>query len=79
MTTYERVRYDDGERSRTIYLRDPRVVPFLGAEALTGIEVDRETNEIAPRGADELRRVIALDCITKRTPVYVSKTYGTLE
>lgn len=74
MTTYERVRAD----GKTLYLRDPVETSFLGAPALTGVQVDREGNEVAPRGVDELRHIIDLGAVTKRTPVTMDRTYAVL-
>lgn len=83
MTTFERVTYRPvGERARTIYLRDPQVsgsAESLIGEFLTGIEVDREGTELAPKGVDERRHVISLPLVTRRVPVRVDLTYGTLE
>jgi hypothetical protein len=73
--TYERVRV----AGRTLYLRDPREKTLLGKPVLTGIEVNREGDEIASGGADERCRVIDLSLVSHRTPVALDRTYGTLE
>lgn len=82
MSTYERVRVvPDGastgpSRSRpfTVILRDPVVSgPFL-----TGIEVDREGDEVAPKGVDERRHIIMVDLVTKRTPLVMDRLTATL-
>jgi hypothetical protein len=79
--TYERVTYrpEGAKRSRTIYLRNPREITLMGHAALTGVRVNRETEEVAARGVDEEIHVITADLITKRTPVRVNLKYGTLE
>lgn len=76
--TYERVTYQDENRKRTIYLRDPREIQFLGSPALTGVRVNKETDEVAPRGVDEVRQIITMDLVSKRTPMVVSRHYGWL-
>lgn len=73
-STYERVRV----QGRTIILKNPAETQFLGAPALTGIEVNREGDEIAGRGADERRHIIALTEITRRTPLVMDDRYGEL-
>lgn len=88
MTTYERVRYKDfrvrwdGKKlrdTRTIILMNPVEVEFMGAPALSGVEVNREGEEVAPRGVDERRHIIGLDVITKRTQLVMNNHYGILE
>lgn len=74
-TPYERVTYrtEDG-RARTIYLHRPAVSgPFL-----TGIEVNREGDEIADRGYDERRHLIATSLVVKRLPMVMDRVYGEL-
>ena len=73
---WERVRTVDGE---TKYVRNPVEIKFLGQPALTGMIVNKEDEEVAPRGVDEVRWLVTLDCIKKRTPVYMDFRYGTLE
>lgn len=82
MTTFERVRYrPEGARARTIYLSDPQVTGdpdgMLG-QVLIGVEVDREADEVAPRGYDERRHVISLDLVLSRTVVVVDRHTGLL-
>jgi hypothetical protein len=80
MITYERVTYkpEGAERSTTIILRDPVESSALGG-TLSGIEVNREAQEVAPRGVDERRHIISLELISKRTPLKQNLTYGLLE
>ena len=88
MTTYERIRFNrirvryNGKQikePRTIILMNPSETKLFGAPALTGSEVDREGREVAPRGVDQRQHIIGLDLIIRRTPLTMSKTYGTLE
>lgn len=72
---YELIRHRSGG---SFILRDPREVVFLGSNVLTGIEVGREGDEIAPRGVDERRRVISIDLITRRTVLTWDLHYGRL-
>lgn len=72
-TRTERVTFHtEGGRSRTIYLEQVREMGLL----LTGIEVDKTGDEVAPRGVDERRHIIALELVTKRTPVRMDNIYG---
>lgn len=77
MTT-ERVTFrQENKRTRTIYLQDAEVrqAGKLG-EVLTGIEVNREGDEIAGKGFDERRHIIAMGAVVRRVPVVMDKTYG---
>jgi hypothetical protein len=74
MTRYERVRVE----GRAIYLRDTAEITMLGEQCLTGTEVTRDGDDVRPRGADERRRIIALELITARTPLIMDNFYGTL-
>jgi len=76
VTAYERVRVrpDDGRAPFTVTLRDPAVVGGI----LTGIEVDREGTEVAPRGVDERRHIISVDLVTRRTPLVMDNHTGLL-
>lgn len=72
---YERVTYrPEGGRARTIYLHRPAVTGGL----LTGIEVDREGDEVAPRGYDERLHAIALELVIERVPMVMDRLYGEL-
>lgn len=46
---------------------------------LWGIEVNREGDEVIPRGADERLHLIDLLAITKRIPMTMNPHYGELE
>ena len=81
MTCYERVTFrTEKGRSRTVYLRQPVVAesPILGS-LLTGVEVDIEGDEVAPRGVDERRHIIGLDAVVRRVPMYMNNDFGLLE
>lgn len=87
MTTYERITWRDADRSRSAILRDPRETTLgrilgrgIGASTtvVTGIEVNSEGDEVKPANADERKRFIALELITKRTPLYMSRKYAQL-
>lgn len=75
----ERITYrPEGERARTIYLVDATEIPFIGATAVTGIEVDRDGNRTLGPATQPLERrhVIASELIVKRVPVVMDNTYG---
>jgi hypothetical protein len=75
VTTYERVTYrPQGGRSQSVFLRNP----VTGGMFLTGIQVDKEGDEIAPKGFDERRLMIELDLIVNREPFVMDKIYGEL-
>jgi hypothetical protein len=78
--TYERVTYLplDARRSRTIYLRNPYEVQLLGMPVLCGDEVNREADEVAPRGVDTRRHMIDCTLVRRRTPVRLDRHYGVL-
>lgn len=69
-----RVRPDAPARAFTVILRDP--VERNGL--LTGIEVDRLGEEIAPAGVDERRHVIDAELVARRTPLRMHPLYGEL-
>lgn len=73
--TYERVSYrEESGKRHTVILQNPTEAgPFL-----TGVEVGKDGDEIAPRGFDERRHFIALELVTKRTPLVMDKIYGEL-
>lgn len=77
MMAAERVTYRN-ERgvARTIYLEQ---VSEVGGQLLTGIEVDKQGEEVAPRGVDERRHFISLELVTRRTPVRMNNIYGEYE
>lgn len=80
MTTYERVRVQpESGPAFTVILRDSAVrkTRVLGS-ILTGVEVNREADEVASRGADERIRFISLDLVTKRTPLTMDRFTGML-
>lgn len=72
MSTYERIQVG----RKTVILRDPRIIMFLGNLALTGIEVDREGNEVG-RKADR-QHIIGLDQVGRRTRLKWDNHYGCL-
>lgn len=75
MSVYERVTYrPEGERARTIYLHRPTVSGLL----LTGVEVNREGDEISGKDFDERRHVIELSLVVRRVPMRMDNTYGEL-
>lgn len=75
MSTYERVTYrPEGERARTIYLHRPvEHGPFL-----TGVEVNREGDEIGGKDHDARRHIIDLGLIVRRVPMRMDNIYGEL-
>ncbi len=78
-STYLRVRYLDDNTRKTVILMDPTDVLVAGFECLSGTEVGKDGNEIAPPGVDHRRRIIANMLIYKRTPLVMNNHYGELE
>lgn len=79
INTYERIRYTDETGGKTIILRNPIEVKILGAPCVSGIKVNVEGEEVAPRGVDSLQQIIDLKLVTKRTPLKFNNHDGTLE
>lgn len=80
-STYERVTYrPEGERARSIYLHRPLVLENdLGKPTfLTGVEVNREGDEVAGKGFDERRHLIDLELVIRRVPMRMDMYYGEL-
>ena len=72
---YERVRFvDDDSRTKTVFLDSVRQTGVF----VTGIEVDKEGDEVSGKGFDQRRRVIAKKTILKRTPMRMDKKYAQL-
>jgi hypothetical protein len=78
MTRYERVTYRPAgaTRSQTVILRDVRELDAI--PAITGIEVDRHGDDVAPRGVDERRHIIAMELISRRRELRWDLHYGVL-
>jgi hypothetical protein len=74
MRHYERVRFVDGDRERTVILRVTRE----SERFLCGVEVDKSGDEIAGPGFDERTRLIEHACIVKRVPCEWDLKYGEL-
>lgn len=74
-TIYEKVSFEDQGRTRTVYLRNPNE----GDLVLSGIEVNKEGDEISGKGFDDRLRVIDLSLIKSRIPMVMNNTYGELE
>ena len=74
MTNTERVTYrpEGARRARTIYLEGVRETGNL----LTGIEVNREGDEVSGKGFDERRHIISLELVVRRVPVVMDNLYG---
>jgi hypothetical protein len=51
---------------------------MLGVTCLSGVEVDREGDEVAGRGADVRVRVVELTLIGSRTRVVMDRKYAQL-
>lgn len=77
--TYERVTFKldehDAKKTKTVLLR----IVSESARMLSGYEVDKEGEEIQPRGFERRLRVISLDLITKRVSLVMNNKYGMLE
>lgn len=73
---YERVTYrpEGSRRSRKVYLHQPAVVGAF----LTGIEVDREGDEVAGPGYDNRRHVLDLGLVVSRESFVMDRIYGEL-
>lgn len=80
MATYEKVTYrPEGQRARTVYLRDPKVTSTSAGPLLVGREVDRDGNAVldgAGSAAIERTHVIEESLVVKRVPVRMSLLYG---
>ena len=79
--TYERVTFRTGEKTsrRTVLLRNPETATFADEPCLRGVEVNRSGEDLAPAGADQRLRIIALELIVRRTPMTMNLTYAELE
>lgn len=72
--TYTRVTYRPATgRARSVYLRDARLVPIPGGQAVSGSEVDREASIV-----DRIH-LIDVETIDKAIPVEIDPTYATLK
>ena len=80
-TTYERITYRASltERAGSIILRNPHEVSMFGTPCISGVQVNAEGDEVRNSKADEIRHIMQLSFVTKRTKLVVSKHYGTLE
>ena len=61
--------------ARTVTIR----VLSESAQFLSGLRVDKNGEPVGPVGVDEVREMIALEAITKRTPLRLNLHYGELE
>jgi hypothetical protein len=81
--TWERVTYrpEGATRSKTIILRDPKVLGKVGGDftILTGLEVNKEDEEVAPPGVDRREHIISFVLVRRRTPLRMNLKYGELE
>lgn len=75
MIRYERVKFTDGETNRTVYLR----VTSESARFLTGVELDKQGEEIEPPGHSQRIRMIAKGAIVWRRQYHMNLHYGELE
>lgn len=74
----ERVTYrTERGGTRTIYLQDAKESHSeqLG-ELLSGVEVDKEGDEVHGKGFDERHHLISLDAVIRREAVVMDKIYG---
>lgn len=75
-TTYERVTYKpDGERSRSIFLRDVTEGPLL----LSGIEVGRDGSQSGTLAVSKRLHMIDKGLVSARVPYRLNLHYGELE
>lgn len=74
-SSYERITFTDGDRSRTVTLRNVATQGHL----LSGTEVGKDGVPVSPAGADERIRIISTDLITRRQPMTMNLHYGELE
>lgn len=70
---YARIKLADA--TRAFYLR----ITVETDRMLSGWEVDREGNEVAPAGFERRLRIIEKKLIAKRTPMRMNNKYGHLE
>lgn len=77
--TYHKVTLENG---KTIILQNLTTVPFrlsLTGRAITGIEVNRNGDEISHAGFDERKHIISEDAVKSVREMRFSNRYGTLE
>jgi hypothetical protein len=74
MSTYTRITFRDGEKRRTVILRNVDNSDRL----VSGIEVDRHGDEIAPRGFDQRLRIIERELVASETALVMDMKYGEL-
>lgn len=76
MNTYTKIKLTSG---KNLILRDVTRITFLGAECVTGIEVNKEGDEVRPAGADERQHIIQVTLIKRTTPMKMNLKYAELE
>lgn len=76
METYLKIKTDKGQ---SFILRDPIIIPFMGGEAYSGVEVNKYSDEVTGKGFDERRRIVQTDAVVRVTPMVMNLTYGELE
>lgn len=74
MNHYEKVRFVDGVRSRSVFLR----VSKDGARFLVGTEVDKYGDDIEGSDFTERTRMIQKSVIVSRRPYVIDLKYGEL-
>jgi hypothetical protein len=67
------------ESGRVILLRNPKRITVQGQPGWTGIEINREGDEIVPRGATERLHMIQESAIVSATRMRMNNKYGELE
>ncbi len=71
----ERITYrPEGARARTNYLTDVQATSIMGAECITGMELNREGDSVIREG--DRRHIIQAALVIRRTPVVMDKIYG---
>jgi hypothetical protein len=72
---YQRIRIQNG---RSVILRNPRELDFLGTRVVSGVEVNIHGAEMHGRGYDTRTRVIELALIRARVDMHMDNHYGML-
>ncbi|MFA5377928.1 MAG: hypothetical protein WC455_19415 [Dehalococcoidia bacterium] len=67
------------ENGKTVILREPKSITVQGKPGWSGIEVNKEGDDIIPRGATERLHMIQETAIINAIPMAMNNKYGELE
>lgn len=76
MSTYQRITYkpEGAKRSRTVILKNPKISPTF----ISGIQVNIEGDEIAPKGTDEVLHIIDRSLVSRQVRLVMDLGYARL-